>query len=58
MEPQDPEESVRRIRRGCFGMSMLVFAMAVLLVSSTGNLVFSLLGIVAIALFVFSRTLR
>jgi steroid 5-alpha reductase family enzyme len=58
MDPQDPEQSVRRIRRGCFGMSALVLAMTVLLVSSTGNLAFGMLAIVAIALFIFSRTLR
>lgn len=53
--PEDVATSVRRVRRGCLGVALLFIAMAVLLTSATGNLVFLLLLLVAVALAVFSR---
>lgn len=57
-EPDDVEASVRRIRRGCIFMAALFAAMAVLLVSATGNLFYLTFVLVAVALLALSRLVR
>ncbi|NWF79009.1 MAG: hypothetical protein HXY37_03050 [Chloroflexi bacterium] len=57
-EPQNVEESVRRVRRGCTFVAALFVAFAVLFTSATGNLAFLLLLIVALAIFIFARSVR
>jgi fatty acid desaturase len=49
-EDPDVAVSVRRVRRGCVMMAIIVIAMTIFLISATGNLAFSLLLLVAIAL--------
>lgn len=50
--PEDPDvaASIRRVRRGCVMMAIIVIAMTIFLISATGNLAFSLLLLVAGAL--------
>jgi Na+/melibiose symporter-like transporter len=50
--PEDPDvtSSIRRVRRGCTMMAIIVVAMTIFLISATGNLAFSLLLFVAVAL--------
>lgn len=57
-DPNNVEESVRRVRRGCTFVAALFVAFAVLYTSATGNLAFLLLLIVAAAIFIFARTVR
>ncbi|MEI6180848.1 MAG: hypothetical protein WCP31_08835 [Chloroflexales bacterium] len=58
-EPNDLEQSVRRIRRGCMFMAIIVVALAVLFTSATGNLFyFVMLLLVAIGMVLFSRLAR
>lgn len=57
-EPNDAEESVRRIRRGCLFSAVIFVALAVLLVSATGNLFFLTLILVALALAGLSRLVK
>lgn len=52
------DDSVRRVRRGCLGMAAILFALGIMLISATGNLFWSLLGLVALLLFVLSRTIK
>jgi hypothetical protein len=52
------DESVRRIRRGCIGGAAVMLALGLLLVTQTGNLFWSVLGLVAIVLFVLSRLIK
>lgn len=49
-DPSDAEASVRRIRRGCMFSAVIFVALAVLLVSSTGNLFYLTLLLVSAAL--------
>lgn len=49
-EDPDVAVSVRRVRRGCVMMAIIVVAMTIFLISATGNLAFSLLLLVAIGL--------
>jgi hypothetical protein len=55
---QNTDESVRRVRRGCLGGAAVMLALGLLLVTQTGNLFWSVLGVVAIALFIFSRLIK
>ncbi len=50
--PEDPEvaASIRRVRRGCVMMAIIVIALTIFLISATGNLAFSLLLFGAVAL--------
>ncbi|WP_298820801.1 hypothetical protein [Chloroflexus sp.] len=50
--PEDPDlaASVRRVRRGCVMMAIIVIAITIFLISATGNLAFSLLLLLAGAL--------
>jgi fatty acid desaturase len=57
-EPDDAEQSVRRIRRGCAFSALIVAALSVLFVSSTGNLFYLTLLLVALALVLLSRVIR
>ncbi|OAN44599.1 hypothetical protein A6A03_16395 [Chloroflexus islandicus] len=54
--PEEPDvaASVRRVRRGCIMMAIIVIAMTIFLISATGNLAFSLLLFIAVALFAFA----
>ncbi|MCX7860894.1 MAG: hypothetical protein N2385_12435 [Chloroflexus sp.] len=54
--PEDPDvaASVRRVRRGCVMIAIIVIAMTIFLISATGNLAFSLLLFIAAALFAFA----
>lgn len=56
--PNDAEESVRRVRRGCTFVALLFVAFAVLYTSATGNLAFLLLLVVAAAILLFARSVR
>lgn len=56
--PEEVEESIRRVRRGCLGSAAIFVGLAVLFVSATGNLAFLLLLIVALALALLSRTVK
>lgn len=56
--PNDVEESVRRVRRGCTFVALLFVAFAVLYTTATGNLAFLLLLAVAAAILVFARLVR
>ena len=60
MSNPDPalEESIRRVRRGCAASALIFVALTVLFIGSTGNLAFSLLLIVALILFILSRTIH
>ncbi|NTU84148.1 MAG: hypothetical protein HGA45_33065 [Chloroflexales bacterium] len=57
-EPNDVEQSVRRIRRGCLFMAVTVVALAVLFTSATGNLFYLTLLVVALFMVIFSRLAR
>ena len=57
-EPNDPEQSAQRVRRGCVFVALLFAALAVLFVSSTGNLFYLLLLLVAVALLLLSRMIK
>lgn len=57
-EPNDVEQSVRRVRRGCLFMALIVVALAVLFTSATGNLFYLTLLVLALFLAVFSRLVR
>lgn len=57
-EPDDAEASVRRIRRGCLFSAAIFVAMAVLLVSATGNLFYLTLILLALALAALSRLIK
>lgn len=60
MAPTDEEveQSIKRIRRGCFGSAVIFMALTVLFVSATGNLAFLLLLLVSAALMLLSRLVR
>ncbi|MFV9505650.1 MAG: hypothetical protein AB4911_13935 [Oscillochloridaceae bacterium umkhey_bin13] len=57
-EPTDPEQSVKRVRRGCAAMALIFVALTVLFVSATGNLFYLTFLIFALLLFGFSRMVR
>lgn len=58
-EPNDVEQSARRVRRGCMFMAVIVAAMAVLFTAATGNLFYLLtLLLVALAMVGVSRLAR
>lgn len=59
-EPNDVEQSVRRVRRGCMFMAVIVAALGVLLTAATeGNLFYLItLLLVALAMVVVSRIAR
>lgn len=57
-EPNDPEQSAQRVRRGCVFIALTFVALAVLFVSSTGNLFYLLFILVAVALLLLSRTIK
>jgi fatty acid desaturase len=57
-EPNDVEQSVRRVRRGCLFIAALIAALGVLFVSATGNLFYVTLVVAAVFLAVFSRFVR
>lgn len=57
-EPDDAEQSVRRIRRGCLFSAAIFVALAILFVSSTGNLFYLTLILVAVALVALSRVIK
>jgi hypothetical protein len=57
-EPNDVEQSVRRVRRGCLFIAAIVAALGVLFVSATGNLFYLTLVLAALFLAVFSRFVR
>nr|WP_044200966.1 hypothetical protein [Oscillochloris trichoides] len=40
-EPQEVQESMARVRRGCLGVAALFMALALIFVVSTGNLFYS-----------------
>ncbi len=52
------DESVRRVRRGCVGMAIILLAVIFLLIMSTGNLAWSLLLLLPLALVVLSRFIK
>jgi len=54
-ETNDVATSVRRVRRGCLGVALLVAAFAVFLTSATGNLFFLTLLLVTLGLLIFRR---
>ncbi len=51
-------ESIRRIRYGCVGMSVLITALAVILIFMTQNLAWSLLLIVPVILLLLRSQVR
>lgn len=53
--PEDVATSVRRVRRGCFGVAILFAAFSVMLTSATGNLFYLVLLLVTVALLVLAR---
>lgn len=57
-EPNDVEQSARRVRRGCFFMAALVVAMAFLFTMSTGNLFYLTLLLVALGMVIVARLVR
>ncbi|GAB4439247.1 MAG: hypothetical protein OHK0015_33910 [Chloroflexi bacterium OHK40] len=57
-DQENVEQSVRRVRRGCLFIALLLGALAVLFTSATGNLAFLLLLAVAVVLFGFSRLVQ
>lgn len=57
-DSNDVEESIRRIRRGCFFSAAIFVALAVLLVTSTGNLFYLTLVGVALVLVALSRVVK
>jgi hypothetical protein len=57
-EQNDAEQSVRRVRRGCGFIALILAALAVLFVGSTGNLFFLTLLLLAAAVFGFSRLVK
>lgn len=62
MPPQPPTveetESIRRIRRGCIGMAILISALVVILIFMTQNLAWSLLLIVPLILLILRTQVR
>ncbi len=52
------DDSARRVRRGCLGMAAILLALGIMLISATGNLFWSVLGLAALLLFVLSRTIK
>lgn len=57
-EPDNVEQSVRRIRRGCLFSAATFVALAVLFVSATGNLFYLTLILVAVILVALSRVIK
>lgn len=57
-DPRDIEESVRRVRRGCSFIALLVASFGVLYASATGNPLFLSLLLAALAIFIFARLVR
>lgn len=57
-EPDDAEQSVRRIRRGCMFIGLTFVALAVLFVSATGNLFYLSLILVGVAVAALSRLIK
>lgn len=58
-EPNDVEQSARRVRRGCLFMALIVASLAVLFTSATGNLFYLVaLLLVAVAMVIVSRMAR
>lgn len=57
-EPDDAEQSVKRIRRGCVFSALIFVALAALFTGTTGNLFYLLLILVAVALLALSRAVR
>jgi hypothetical protein len=57
-EPDDAEQSVRRIRRGCLFSGMIFVALAVLFTSATGNLFYLSLILVGAVLAALSRVIK
>ena len=57
-EPNDPEASARRVRRGCLFIAALIVAFGVLFTSATGNLFYLTLIVVALVVAVLSRFIR
>ncbi len=51
-EPEDVQESMARVRRGCLGVAALFMALALLFIAATGNLFFSIFLIGAAISFV------
>lgn len=51
-------ESIRRVRRGCFGIAILLTATAIMFIFSTGNLAWSLLLIAPILIVVLTRWVK
>lgn len=54
----DPEQSARRVRRGCLGVALVIAALAVLFTSATGNLFYLTLLLGTLGLIVFSRFVK
>ena len=52
------DESVQRIRRGCIGAAALLISIIFVLIMSSGNLAWSLLLILPIALIIGSRLVK
>lgn len=57
-ETPDVEASARRIRRGCLFSAAIIIALSVLFVSSTGNLFYLVLLVLALALIILSRFIK
>ena len=57
-EPEDVQESMARVRRGCLGVAALFFALTLLFVSATQNLfylIFLIGAVIALLLWKFTR---
>jgi hypothetical protein len=57
-EPDDVEQSMARVRRGCLGVAALFGAFAILFVSATGNLfylIFLVGAIISLLLWRYTR---
>jgi hypothetical protein len=57
-EPDDVQESMARVRRGCLGVAALFMAMALLFVTRTGNLfylIFLVGAVVSLLLWRFTK---
>ena len=52
IEAQSPEESIKRVRRGCVGMAAIISALGVMFIFNDGNLFWSIFFVIALLLMI------
>lgn len=57
-EPEDVQESMARVRRGCLGVAALFMGVTILFVTSTGNLFYLIFLVGAVISLILWRVTR